>query len=166
MQQWTDADARFVATCQGTPLRVARERLHSSAVAADDAHGLGWVQLVAAAVPLITSMLGKKKARGPTPEQLEAQRRAELLEQQRVQREQHMAAALAQRDAALRAAQLNAVQQQAAMRQQVAGAIAQLQAQQQAAARAAAARAPAASPVLPLALAGAAGVALLFFLRR
>lgn len=159
LRQWTDADARFAAKCMGVPMHDVREHLHAAAVGdpGTDEDGLGWIQLVAAAIPLLTSAFGKKKKpRGPSPEELEKQRQAELYRQQMLQRDQFMRQQLAQREMALRAAQ-----------QQAANAANQARAQVVAAARRPAPRQLAkASPMIPLAIAGAVGVALLLTIRR
>jgi len=149
--QHTLADIHFAAAHPGVDLGAVRAHMRDA-----DADGLGWVQLVAAAVPLVAGLFKKKKRRpaGPTPEQQAAE-----------QERQQMAAAIVQRDQALQALQMQQMQMAAQLRAKaVAPRVVMQRAAPQAPQRRAAARR--ASPVVPLAIAGAAAVALVFALRR
>lgn len=152
--QFTQADVDFVARCHGVDRHTIENHLRD-----DDARGLEWVQLVAAAVPLVAGLFGKKKKRapaGPSPaEQAAAQQQA----MQQQQQQAAMAAAIAERDNALRATQQQMTMLATQLRAQAAKPPQRLQAQS--------APPPKATNIaVPLAIAGVAAIGLVLFLRR
>jgi hypothetical protein len=145
---YSDEDVRFAAACCGMPLRRARAELGE----------LGWIQLVAMAVPLVTGLLKKRKAKkaAKRADALLKQQAAaapapavpDLAQQQQMQQQQM---ALQQRAAVMQA--------QAVMRSRAAASA------RQPVARTARPAAKKANLMVPLAIAGGA-LALVFVFRK